>query len=113
MQVRNDTRGTIIASDVIMADNVWTRLRGLLGRPPLREGQALAIKPSRGIHTWFMGYPIDVLYVDKDGQVVRVIEAIAPWRFAPIDLRSHVIIELPPGAIARTRTEVSDRISLS
>ena len=113
MQVTNQTRDTILASAVFLADNVWTRLRGLLGRPPLQPSQALVIKPSTGIHTWFMGYPIDALYVDGNGRVVRALESLRPFRFGPIDLRSKLIVELPAGAIARNLTQMGDVITLS
>ncbi|MGQ9553643.1 MAG: DUF192 domain-containing protein [Anaerolineae bacterium] len=111
--IENETRKTTLAREAIIADNAWTRLRGLLGRPQLRDGQAMVIRPSTGIHTFFMGYPIDVIYLDATNHVVRSLEHLRPFRFGPIDLRTKQVIELPAGTIARSRTQEGDRIALS
>ena len=111
--ITNETRNTSLAREAVLADNAWTRLRGLLGRPRLQEGQAMVIRPSTGIHTFFMGYPIDVVYMDSAGRVARCLERLRPFRFGPIDLRTKAVIELPAGAIARSRTQEGDQIALT
>ena len=111
--VRNVSRGVTLAETALVADNMWTRLRGLIGRPPLQEGQGLIIKPSQGIHSFFMSYPIDAIYVDEQGQVVHRLGDLRPFRAAPVCFRARYVVELPAGTLNRTRTEVGDRIELS
>ena len=111
--VRNISRDVTLADAAPVADNMWTRLRGLIGRPPLREGQGLVIRPSRGIHSFFMSYPIDAIYVNDQGEVVRRLENLRPFRAAPMCFRTRYVVELPAGTLNRTRTEVGDRIELS
>ncbi|MGI6206986.1 MAG: DUF192 domain-containing protein [Anaerolineae bacterium] len=111
VRVINESRGVTLAEVAGVADNMWTRLRGLIGRPPLQEGQGLIIRPSTGIHTFFMGYPIDALYVDSGGQVVRCLENVRPYRFAPVSPKCRMVVELPAGTIKRTGTAVGHRIA--
>ena len=112
VKVVNQSRGLALAKEAGLADNTWTRLRGLLGRPPLQPGQGLVIKPSTGIHTWFMGYPMDAVYVAKDGEVVACVEDMPPFRFGPVMRRCHLVVELPAGTIRHTGTAVGDHLAL-
>jgi uncharacterized membrane protein (UPF0127 family) len=112
VRVINQTRQATLATEAQLADNAWTRLRGLLGRRSLEPGQGLVIRPSNGIHTFFMAFPIDAIYVDAEGRVLRCLANLRPYRFGPIDLRCKMIIELPEGTIERSRTEMGDRIEL-
>ncbi|MHB0874622.1 MAG: DUF192 domain-containing protein [Anaerolineae bacterium] len=107
----NVTRDTTIAENVAVADTHLKRLRGLIGRPPLRAGQALVIKPSQGIHTFFMGYPIDVIYLDADSRIIRALDAIRPYRFGPIDIRTRCIVEMPAGTLQQTGTTEGDVVA--
>ena len=110
--VHNKTRNIILAGEALVADTALTRLRGLLGRPPLENSQALIIRPSQGIHTFFMSYPIDAIYVGSEGQIVRCLEHLRPFRFAPISLRTRFVAEFPAGTLKRTGTRVGDRVEL-
>jgi uncharacterized protein len=108
--LHNVTRDVTIAGDVVVADNHWKRLRGLIGRQ-LHAGQAMVFRPSQGIHTFFMGYPIDVLYLDSDGRVLHALNAIRPYRFGPIDIRTRCIVELPAGTLQQTGTVEGDVVA--
>ncbi|MGE3856484.1 MAG: DUF192 domain-containing protein [Dehalococcoidia bacterium] len=90
--------------------NPWERLRGLLARPPLRPGEALLIRPCNGVHTCGMRYPIDVVFLDREGRVLRVVPALRPWRFVPFVRRAHVAIELRAGAAAACGLRPGDHI---
>lgn len=89
------------------------RLRGLLARPPLRPGEALLIRPCNGVHTCGMGYPIDVVFLDRDGRVVRVVVALRPWRFVPWVRGARAAIELPAGAAAACGLLRGDRVDVT
>jgi len=109
----NKTRNVVLAQDARLADNRLSRLRGLIGRAPLQAGQGLIILPSQGIHTFFMSYPIDAIYVDSQGRVIRALEDLRPYRFAPINLRTKYVAELPAGTLKRTGTKVGDMIEIA
>ena len=95
-----------------MADTFWTRFRGLMGRSSLQEGGGLVLKGEKSIHTFFMRFPIDVIYADRTGRVVRVDMAMPPSRIGPFVAQSTYILELPSGVIQATGTSVGDQLSL-
>ncbi|MCX5706994.1 MAG: DUF192 domain-containing protein [Candidatus Omnitrophica bacterium] len=73
MRIINQARNTILADQVIVADNPFTRMKGLFGRDEFKKGEALIIKPCNSVHTLFMPFSIDVLFVDKNNQVVKIL----------------------------------------
>jgi len=112
MRIVNKTREIELASHARVADNVWTRGRGLIGTRPLQPGEGLIIRPCKGVHTWFMSYPIDVIYVDREERVVALDPEMRPWRVGRPRARSRYVIELPAGTIQRTGTQVGDQLEL-
>jgi uncharacterized membrane protein (UPF0127 family) len=95
-----------------VADNMWTRLKGLIGSRPLEAGEGLLIVPCQSVHTHFMRFPIDVVYVDAADQVVGLHHSLPPWRFGRFHRRARFVIELPAGTVEATGTEVGDRLSI-
>lgn len=71
---------TLGQTQTYFASTYWQRLRGLLGRPAPLAGTALCIQPCSSVHTFFMGYALDVVYVSRNGRVVKVISGLNPWR---------------------------------
>jgi uncharacterized membrane protein (UPF0127 family) len=113
MHIYNRTRQTTLATDGRYAQGYLARLRGLMFRKELPEGEALLLEPESSIHTFFMRFPIDVLYLDRSYQVLRADAAMPPNRIGPLVTRGcHAVLELPPGTIAATRTEVGDQIDM-
>jgi uncharacterized membrane protein (UPF0127 family) len=106
----NCTRQTLVASELEVAETAWSRMKGLLGRSAkdFCNGKGLWIVPSDGIHTIGMSFPIDVVYLDSKRRVIRTYHRLAPFRIAAVKLRARSILELPPGALAESRTEVGD-----
>jgi uncharacterized protein len=98
--------GRIVAESVRVADTYLRRLRGLMGRR-LREGEGLVLRPAFSIHTSFMRYPIDVVFLDADGRVVSIRHALRPWRFAS-SRGSRSVLELPAGEAARLELAEGD-----
>ena len=82
-------------------------------RANLPGGTGLVIDPCSSIHTMWMRFAIDVLYVDDDGHITRADRGMKPWRFGPLFARGKYVIELPPGNIEATGTECGDRITLT
>jgi len=112
IRVQNLTRGQALVTAGRVADTFFTSLRGLIGHKPLTEGEGLVIVPSNSVHTHFMGFPIDVLYVDKAQKVVAMDQDMVPWRFGRIHLQARFVIELAAGAISATGTQVGDRLEV-
>jgi uncharacterized membrane protein (UPF0127 family) len=104
----NATRGTTIAPRTRLADNPWTSFKGLMGSPPLPPGEALLITPSSSIHTHFMRFSIDVLYVNKDDVIVGIDRDLKPWRFGRFYKGVKYVVEMTAGGAAGC--EVGDRI---
>lgn len=113
MRVINQTRNQVLADTVIMADSFFTRLRGLLGRSGLDPGCCLVLKPCQSIHTMFMKFDIDVLFVDKHNIALHLISGLPPFRFSGIVRDAYLVMEFPAGTLARTGTSAGDTIILT
>ena len=113
-QAFNQTRQLYLATDLSVADTHWSRLRGLLGVSAhhFSNGCGLWIRPCRGVHTLAMGFPIDVVYLDRAGTVVHLEHNLQPWRFSPIRMQAASVLELPSHTLARTETALGDRIEI-
>lgn len=113
--VYNRTRGTFVATEAVLADGYWQRLIGLLGKTSkwARLGAGLWIVPSRGVHTIGMMFPIDLLFLGKNKQVVRIEERVRPFRISKVCLKASSILELPAQTVQRTGTRVGDTLEIS
>lgn len=112
MAIQNLTRGTTLATRERWAVTVDDRTRGLLDSPGLEPGEALVISPCNSVHMFGMTFPLDVIFVDRAGRVVRAIEGLKPRRFTRIHLRARHTLELPTGSIAATATQAGDQLDL-
>ena len=112
MKIINITRNIVLADNAVMADTVLTRLRGLLGRNRLNDGEALVIRPSNSIHMFFMRFAIDAIFVDKRNYAVAVRKNMRPWSVSPVFWKSFYVIELAAGVIDATGTCAGDEITL-
>lgn len=111
----NKTRETFVATDAIVADSYLRRLVGLLGKTKrwARLGAGLWIKPSRGVHTIGMLFPIDLIFLGKEKEVVEVEEFVRPFRISRVSLKATSVLELPPHTIYRTGTKIGDQLEIS
>ena len=112
IHVLNTSKNVLIAQEAYIAANMESRMRGLLGRASIGSDEALILKPCNSIHTFFMRFPIDVLFLDKDMKVVKIVQDMGPNRLGPIIWRSRMAIELSSGKISQTNTQVGDTIEL-
>lgn len=106
-------KAVTIGSGIGLADGFLSRLCGLLGRSSLDPGSGLLIRPSSGVHTMWMRFPIDVVALDKDLRVVKTWRRLPPWRVTSVSFRTHSVLELAPGQIDACRIEPGDRLALS
>ena len=110
MRVLNKSKGTVIATQVRVADSLWARFWGLMGRKPLADGEALLLKPCSSIHTIFMRFPIDVVFIDAHNQVVKVVSELQPFRLAAAPGNTQSVLELEAGTAAQANVAPGDRL---
>lgn len=125
IQVKSIKNQALIADKCFVADSFFQRLKGLMGRRDLKQGEGLLISPCRDIHMWFMRIPIDVVFIKKlqnppkelSGslyQVTGVRESLRPWRLFPVWCRKATdTLELPVGTIQRCGIQAGDPLCLS
>jgi uncharacterized protein len=111
LRLVNERTRRVIAVDVEIARTRRELRRGLLGRAGLDPRSALVLEPCAAIHTAFMQFPIDVVFTDREGQAIKLVHRLRPWRIA-ISLKADAVVELPAGALERCRIEVGDRLTL-
>lgn len=110
--VINDTRKTLLVSDLEVAETGWQRLRGLIGRTrqDFYRGKGLWLPFCEGVHTIGMAFPIDAAYLDSDYRVLLAFRKLKPYRFCRIKWNAKSILELPEGALAESGTVVGDQL---
>ena len=113
MKITNQTKSIILAEQAILAGTPFKRIKGLLGKKSLEKGQALILRPCTSIHTFFMGFALDVLFVNKDNRVVKAVSSIKPFRITGVYFSSSFAIELPAGTIQATGTSIGDTILIN
>jgi uncharacterized membrane protein (UPF0127 family) len=111
MQIINSSSDTAIATDAQVARSFWRRLRGLIGYRTLPEGGGMVFPRNGSVHTFWMSFPIDVLFADRDGVVVGMREALPPNRPYAGARRAYWTVELPAGTIGRTGSRLGDRLT--
>lgn len=111
VKVRNEARNTVLAERCRVASSVRDRTVGLLGTPA--PGAPLLIERSPSIHMFFMRYPIDVVFLDGDLRVTKLVAALKPWRVVLWARGARDCIELPAGAVQGTDTQVGDQLGLT
>ena len=109
--LQNARSGVVLAQKLEPAFDSETRRRGLLGRHTLDAGAALIIAPCNSIHTFFMRFAIDVVFVGRDGRVAKTYEALPAWRIG-FSWNAFAVIELPAATVGRTDTQVGDILQI-
>lgn len=110
MRIVNKTNNSLIASQVLVAKSLSSRMKGLLGKKGLSNQEALIIERCNSVHTFFMRFPIDVVFVDKNNVVVETIACLKPFRISPIFWRAAFTIELPIGSIQSAGLKKGDNL---
>lgn len=115
MRLENKTRTQEVARDVRVAKSFWARTKGLLGESSLPEGRALWIQGTEfvgcnSIHTFFMRFAIDAVFVDRSLKVTKIYRNLVPWRMTWPASGAHSVFELPAGALENMKIEVGDQL---
>ena len=112
VRVENTTRNVSLVSNGRLANNFFTRLRGLVGVKHLPAGEGLLIQPCNQVHCMFMSIPIDVVYIGNDERVLAVDTAMRPWAMGRLVRGAKRVLELPAGTVATTGTKVGDQLQI-
>jgi len=104
--------GTVLVPRVVLARSFGRRTLGLMFRRGLPEGEGLAIIPCNQIHMFFMRFPLDVLFVDREGKVLHLLHGIRPWRVSRLVRGARYAIELPSGSLRRSGVAQGDLLRL-
>jgi len=112
VKVTNLTRQSELGSRIEVADRGPARTKGLLGRKQLGPGEGMWIVPCESVHTFFMQFPIDLVYLDRNHRITKVRHSVPPWRLSAC-LSAHSVIELPAGTVRTTKCEKGDVIELA
>lgn len=107
MKVYRD--GVCVIPTLMVADSFFSRARGLLFKPPLQVGEGLLIRPCNSVHTWFMRYPIDVIYLNADHEITKIVERLMPWRLS-FDKNARSVIEVSPLTKIKAKVNVGDAL---
>ena len=113
MIVINASQDKVIAQEVSVANTFLKRLVGLLGRKGLPPQQGLIIKPSKMVHTFFMNFSLDLIFLDKQNRIVELVERIPPYRISPFVVKAEKVIELKAGIIESREVRIGDKLEIN
>jgi hypothetical protein len=108
MRITNRTRGTVLGTQVRLADTWWGRFRGFLARPRPEPGQGILLSPCGAVHTFGMRFALDVIFLDSGGDILAMEENMVPWRTSSRIPGARYVLEVPAGTIQATGTAVGD-----
>ena len=103
--------GGPVCKRCLLAETPLTRLKGLLGRRGLEQGEGLLLRPAASIHTFFMRFPIDIVWVDRDLNVLKVSHDVAPWRTGACK-GAKGVVEMAAGEAKRLGVSAGDKLTL-
>ena len=108
--VYNATRECFLGLNVKAADTMLSRLRGLIGRFRLKSDDGIWVVPSQGVHTFGLFFPIDLIYLDENREVIHLVEYFRPFQIGPIKAQAGSVLELPTHTIYSSQTQLGDRL---
>ncbi len=112
MKALNGSKKTVIVSDLKEAAEFFQRLVGLMGRGRLENNEGLWMARCKAIHTFFMRFPIDVVFLDRDFIVKKTVKGLRPFRPVVSCRHAQGVLELPEGTIDRAQIQIGDRVTI-
>src|SRR5690348_13314659 len=111
----NRTREAYLATQLRIAQTHWSRFRGLMctDSASFVKGCGVWLVPSRGVHSFAMRFPIDVLYLSHEQTVIHLEQNLKPWRVAPVRMNAASVLELPANTLNETQTSIGDQIEIA
>lgn len=109
-ELKNVSRETVLAAQIFVADSLLTRTKGLLGETSLPTQSALWIFDCNSVHTFFMKFPIDIIFVNSDLQIRKIYRNVGPWRMTLPNFSFDSVFELPGGSLTEGSAQVGDQL---
>lgn len=110
MKATNLSKRIVIVEKLQIADNFWQRLKGLIGKKEFKDGEGLYLTPCSSVHSFWMRFPIDVVYLDKESKVIYIIENMKPCQMGKVIKRAASVLELPTNTIKNSGTSINDKL---
>ncbi len=101
--------GNVIGSRVKLASNFYDRLVGLMFSKDMKDFDGLLIKPCKSIHTFFMNYQIDVIFINDYGEIIKIIREMKPWKISSFYLKATQVLELKGGGLDKS-IDIGDKL---
>jgi hypothetical protein len=112
MKIYHRATGQCLAEEVTLANTFFKRLRGLMFRRRLGEAEAIWLRPCNGVHTFWMLFAIDVIFLDQQLRIVKLVENMRPFRVTSPRLAARSVVELPARTISRASLKVGDQLEI-
>ncbi len=113
MMLQNKTRNITLMTEVIVSDNFFKRLKGLLGKKELPNNQCMIITPCKSVHTFFMKFPIHVVFINKNYEIVEIIENMEPGHISSYVRNAWSVIEMPVNESEKLKISVGDKLQVN
>lgn len=110
LKLYHRSSGVCLAENLVLANTALKRLRGLLGRSSLAPHEALWLRPCNSIHTFWMRFAIDVIFVDRQLRIVRLVENLRPFRLTRPSWQAASVIEMAAHSISHFALQVGDEL---
>jgi uncharacterized membrane protein (UPF0127 family) len=107
--ITNARTGQMLVERAVLASSPWMRMRGLLGRASMPATEAIILRPASSIHTLFMRFALDVIYLDREDRVVKVVPNLVPYRFSAAK-KAHTVLEMTSGATEGKDLQLGDHL---
>ena len=108
--IYNETRECFLSLKVAVADTVFARLKGMIGKLSLKSDEGIWVVPSSGVHTLGVMVPLDLIYLDDKHRVIHLVEHFPTFRIAPIRIKAESVLELAAHTIYSTQTQLGDQL---
>lgn len=111
MRITNRTRNTLLGARVKLASTWFSRLRGFIGRPEPNPGEGILLNRCNAVHTFWMSFDLDVVFLSEKGMVLELIRSLRPWKRTMRVPEAEYVLEIPAGMIDVTGTRIGDELT--
>lgn len=112
IEIKNITKNKIIVDNGYMANTFLTRLKGLLGKREIEDNEGICIYPCKSVHTFFMQFPIDIVFIDRDNKIIHITENLRHYRISKYVKNAEYVIEIGGSKSKKKDIEVGDEIDI-
>ena len=110
--ITNSRTGQVVANPAVLASSPLMRMKGLLGRASMPVNEAIILRPASSIHTLFMRFALDVIYLDRDDKILKLVPNLVPFRFSAAS-KGHTVLEMASGATSALDLQPGDQLLMA